>query len=66
MIASEFEQDRPVAVDQSGKHHHRVDCAVRRLVLRALHEVHVHYLVRHEALEIERDAYAVSRERTPE
>ena len=61
-----LERDRSVAVGQSGKRHHRVDCAVRRVALRALYEVHVHHLVRHEALEIERDAHAVSRERTPE
>jgi hypothetical protein len=29
-----LEQDRSVAVNQSGKRHHRVDCAVRRLALR--------------------------------
>jgi diketogulonate reductase-like aldo/keto reductase len=28
-----LEQDRSFAVDQSGKRHHRVDCAVRRLAL---------------------------------
>ena len=49
-------------MSQSGKRHHRVDCAVRRLALRALYEVHVHHLVRHEALEIERDAHAISRD----
>jgi hypothetical protein len=62
----QLEQNRSFAVDQGGKRHHRVDCAVRRLALRALYEVHVHHLVRHEALEVERDASAVSRERTPE
>jgi MarC family integral membrane protein len=30
-----LEQDRSVAVDQSGKRHHRVDCAARRLAPRA-------------------------------
>ena len=30
---------QPVAVDQGGKRHHRIDCAVRRLALRALQEV---------------------------
>ena len=49
MIAQRLEQDRPVAVDQSGKRHHRVDCVVRRLALRPLYEVHVHHFVRHEA-----------------
>jgi hypothetical protein len=44
-----LEQDRSVAVDQSGKRRHRVDCAVRRLALRALHEVHVDHLVRHDS-----------------
>ena len=61
-----LEQDRAFAVDQGGKRHHRIDCTVRRLALRALHEVHVRHLVRHETLEVERDAHAVSRERTPE
>ena len=61
-----LQQDRSFAVDQGGKRHHRIDCAVRRLALRALQEVHVHHLVRHEALEIEGDAHAVSRERTSE
>ena len=54
------------AVDQSGKRHHRVDCAVHRFALRTLYEVHVHHLVRHAALKVQRDAHAVSRERTPE
>ena len=39
-----LEQDRSFAVDQSGKRHHRIDCAVRRFALRALYEVHVHHL----------------------
>jgi hypothetical protein len=30
-----LEQNRSFAVDQGGKRHHRVDCAVRRLALRA-------------------------------
>jgi hypothetical protein len=66
MIASDSKQNRSFGVDQGGKRHHRIDCAVRRLALRALQEVHVYHLVRHEALEIERDAHAASRERTPE
>ena len=64
MIASDLNRVGPSLVDQSGKRHHRVDRAVLRPALRALYEVHVHH-VRHEA-EVERDAHAISRERTPE
>jgi hypothetical protein len=61
-----LKQDRSVAVDQSGKRHHWVDRVVRRRALRPFNEVHVHHFVRHEALEVERNAHTISRERAPE
>jgi hypothetical protein len=61
-----LEYRRSVAVDQSRQRHHRIDRAVGRFALRALHQVHVHHLVRRDAFEVERDAHAIGRERTPE
>ena len=52
MIASDSNR-RSFAVDQGGKRHHRIDCAVRRLALRPLYEVHVRHFVRQEALEVD-------------
>jgi hypothetical protein len=61
-----LEQRRPFAVDEHRYRHHRIDRAERRRTLLAFHQVYVHHLIGHEAFEVERDAHAVGRQRSPE
>jgi len=56
-----LEQNRPLAVDQSRQRHHRIDFAIGRFALRALHQVHVDDLVGHDVFQIKRDAHAIGR-----
>ena len=53
-----LEQDRPIAVDQRRQQHLRIDLLVSLLPLIAFHQVDVDHLVRHDALDVERDAHA--------
>src|ERR1700704_1511903 len=61
-----LEQDRSVAIEQRRKRHHGIDRAVVGLALLPLHQVHVDDLVGRHALEVERDADPIGRERAPE
>ena len=61
-----LEQHGAVAVDQCRQHHLRIDLTERVLALLAFDQVDVNDLVRHDALEIERDAHAIRCKRTPE
>ena len=60
-----LKQHRPVAVDERGNDHLRIDRLERECALVALDEIDGHDLGL-EAFEIERDAYPVGRERAPE
>ena len=61
-----LEQHRFLAIDQGGDQHLRVDRAKRILALLSRHEIDVHDLVGRKTLEVERNAHAEGRERTPE
>src|SRR5260370_29632834 len=56
---------RPVAVDESGKEHLRIDLAIGLPALDAFQEIDLDYLGL-DALEVERDAHAKRRQRAPE
>ena len=61
-----LEQHGAVAIDQRRQHHLWIDLAERVLALLAIDQVDVDDLVRNDALEVERDAYAIRCKRTPE
>jgi len=61
-----LEQRRTFTIDQRRQQHLRIDRAVPRLALPALHEIDVDDLLRREAFEVERDPHAKRRERAPE
>src|SRR5262249_48207183 len=61
-----LEQDRTVAVDQRRQRHHGIDGVIPGFALLALHQVDVDHLLGRDALEVERDADAIRRQRSPE
>src|SRR6185503_4834657 len=60
-----LKQDRPVAGVKRGDHHLRIDRAERRVPLLALGQVDIDRVIS-DALEVERDAHAKGRQRSPE